>query len=310
MLLWALDFDTRSITQLQHDSAGATEHFRWFDLTPGEFDAWLEIASGLELPPRLGTHVLEELEFSDAWLAFGLAEPRLERGRSDPAGMNLLFAEGLLITVDFGQCEALTKMRQSWREDFAKHAQSPGFFLFEVADHYVTVAQHLVHALESSIAALHNHLFEAADDSVFGEAATLMQRQLEFRQYMMAAHEVFDELATRNSSYIPASTKPYIARNADRIERVGLELLQQRDGLMNALNLYIGMTGHRTGQLLKRLTSFSIIFLPLSFLAGVFGMNFEHMPGIEWRYGYWVFWLACLSITLVLLWFARRGRWF
>ena len=98
MLLWALDFDTRSITQLQHDSAGATEHFRWFDLTPGEFDAWLEIASGLELPPRLGTHVLEELEFSDAWLAFGLAEPRLDRDRSDPAGMNLLFAESVSCT--------------------------------------------------------------------------------------------------------------------------------------------------------------------------------------------------------------------
>ena len=310
MLLWALDFDTRSITQLAPDSAAATQHFRWFDLTPAEFDTWVQVASSVDLPERLGTHVLEELEFSDAWFAFGLAEPRLDRDRTDPAGLNLLFAQGLLITVDFGACESLRKMRQTWREDFSRHAQSPGFFLFEVADHYVTVAQHLVHALESSAAALHKHLFESADDSVFGEAATMMQRQLEFRQYMMSAHEVFDELATRNSAYVPASTQPYIARNADRIERVGVELLQQRDGLMSALNLYIGMTGHRTGQLLKRLTAFSIIFLPLSFLAGVFGMNFEHMPGIDWHYGYVSFWVACLCITSALLWLARRGRWF
>ena len=310
MPLWALDFDTRSITELNRDNARTTRHFRWFDLTPADFAAWTGDASGVELPSRLATRVLEELEFTEIWLAFGLAEPRLDRDRSNPAGMNLLFADRLLITVDFGESEALKKMRQTWREDFVKFAQSPGFFLFEVADHYVSVAQHLVHALESSIEVLHRHLFEDSDDTVFGEASLLMQRQLEFRQYMMAAHEAFDELATRNSSFIPESTKPYVARNADRIERVGVELLQQRDGLMNALNLYIGMTGHRTGQLLKRLTSFSIIFLPLSFLAGVFGMNFTYMPGIEWHYGYAVFWFACLTITLVLMWFARRGRWF
>ena len=79
---------------------------------------------------------------------------------------------------------------------------------------------------------------------------------------------------------------------------------------MSALNLYIGMTGHRTGQLLKRLTSFSVIFLPLSFLAGVFGMNFTHMPGIDWPYGYVLFWMLSLSITGVVLWLARRGKWF
>ena len=310
MPLWGLDFDTRAITELTQGTASATQHFRWFDLTPDEIGAWIDTVTGIELPSALNAQVLEELVFNDAWLAFGLAEPRLDRDRTNAAGMNLLFTDQLLITVDFGDCETLTKIRQTWREDFAKFAQSPGFFLFEVADHYVTVSQHFVHALESSIQSLHKHLFEDSDDSVFGEAAALMQRQLEFRQYMMAAHEIFDELATRNSVFIPETTKPYVARNADRIERVGVELLQQRDGLMNTLNLYIGMTGHRTGQLLKRLTSFSIIFLPLSFLAGVFGMNFVHMPGTEWAYGYWMFWLMCLIITLVLLAFARRGKWF
>ena len=310
MPMYALDFETRSIAELDGAGLDHSPHFRWFDTTPEELAGWPAIAAGIALPDRLAVEVLPELEFNDTWLAFGLAEPRLDRDRSNPAGLNLLFAAGLLITVDFGDCDTVKKLRQTWREDFAKFAQSPGFFLFEVADHYVTVAQHRVHALEASIEALHQHLFEDADDSVFGEAANLMQRQLEFRQYMMSAHEAFDELATRNSSFIPASTKPYIARNADRIERVGVELLQQRDGLMSALNLYIGMTGHRTGQLLKRLTSFSVIFLPLSFLAGVFGMNFTHMPGIDWPYGYVLFWMLSLSITGVVLWLARRGKWF
>lgn len=313
MPLWALDFATRTVSALQPEefaSARAAGRFCWIDLEVSDADLWSKLANGSAHPSRLMTELLPELEFADGWLALGLAEVRLDRPRTLASGLNLFFAEGMLLTVDFGGSETLRRIRQTWRDDFLRFAQTPGFFLFEVADHYVTFAQHEVHALEERLEALQLSLFDSANDSVFGEVAVLLQRLTEFRHQMVVVHEAFEELATRSSPFIPTSTQPFLKRNADRMFRIADELQQHREGLVSGLDLYIGLSGHRTGQLLKRLTAFSMIFLPLSFLASVFGMNFTHLPGLDWPWGYTAFWGVSVLIVVGLLVVARKQRWF
>ena len=145
---------------------------------------------------------------------------------------------------------------------------------------------------------------------MFAETASLVQHLGEFRHRLIIGHEIFDEMATRASAFVPETPRPFLARNADRVERTANELLLQRDALHSALDLCIGMNGHRTGQLLKRLTAFSIIFLPLSFLAGVFGMNFTHFPGLDAEWGFAAFCAVTVGITVALLAIAKRARWF
>jgi magnesium transporter len=58
---------------------------------------------------------------------------------------------------------------------------------------------------------------------------------------------------------------------------------------------------------MKTLTIISTIFIPLTFIAGVYGMNFKHMPELDWRYGYAAVWMAMVTLTVLLvLWFRRR----
>jgi len=310
---WALDFRSRVLTELPAgdlDAAHANEHFCWLDLA--ETDAFLAELPDTEadLPEDFTTGVVRDLEFADGWLAFGLVEPRVAGGRARPVGLNVLFSADRLVTVDFGGSETLARLRRTWRDDFAQHARSPGFFLFEIADHFTSVAQRQVHELESQVTDLQARLFGDADERVFAETAALVQHLGEFRHRLSIGHEIFDELATRASAFVPETTRPFLARNADRVERTANELLLQRDALHSALDLCIGMNGHRTGQLLKRLTAFSMIFLPLSFLAGVFGMNFTHFPGLDAEWGFAAFCGVTATIALVLLMIARRARWF
>jgi magnesium transporter len=66
---------------------------------------------------------------------------------------------------------------------------------------------------------------------------------------------------------------------------------------------------NRTNDVMKVLTMISTIFMPLTFIAGVYGMNFEHMPELQWRYGYFIILgLMTISIILMLMWF-RRKKW-
>jgi magnesium transporter len=86
------------------------------------------------------------------------------------------------------------------------------------------------------------------------------------------------------------------------------DLLVDRDILSESLNLYMSMVGHRTNQVMKKLTAVSIVFLPLTFLVGVYGMNFEVFPELKWRFGYVYFWAVVAAVIWVLVRLLRRSR--
>jgi magnesium transporter len=83
-----------------------------------------------------------------------------------------------------------------------------------------------------------------------------------------------------------------------------------RDLISGAMDLHLSAISNRLNDVMKRLTVIATIFLPLSFIAGVYGMNFVHMPELAWKYGYLLVWLVMLSVgSSMLLWFKRKG-WF
>ncbi len=87
-------------------------------------------------------------------------------------------------------------------------------------------------------------------------------------------------------------------------------ILQFEDFLDEAnslLNIYLSSTSQKTNEVMKLLTIFSAFFLPLTFLVGVYGMNFKFMPELDWEYGYYLTWGAMFGISLLIfIWFKRR----
>jgi len=84
---------------------------------------------------------------------------------------------------------------------------------------------------------------------------------------------------------------------------------QMLDELTQLLNLYISLSSQRTNDVMRILTIFSVFFLPLTFIVGVYGMNFDFMPELEWEYGYIGVWVLMLMVTVsVFIWFRKR-RW-
>jgi magnesium transporter len=92
------------------------------------------------------------------------------------------------------------------------------------------------------------------------------------------------------------------------IERVLQDVLVDRDILNGSLNNYMSLVAHKSNKTMGKLTVVSIIFLPLTFLCGVYGMNFQYLPELEWRGSYFVFWGAVVGIAAALLYFMRRNK--
>ena len=85
-------------------------------------------------------------------------------------------------------------------------------------------------------------------------------------------------------------------------------MLVDRELLSDSLNLYMSLMSHRTNEVMQRLTIVSVVFMPLTFIVGVYGMNFEILPELKWQYGYAYFWLLVLAVVSGLLLLMKRAR--
>ncbi len=82
-----------------------------------------------------------------------------------------------------------------------------------------------------------------------------------------------------------------------------------RDILSGMQDLYLSIISNRMNEVMKVLTIIATIFIPITFVVGIYGMNFTHMPELTWRWGYLLVWMIILAIVLGMLVFFRRKKW-
>jgi magnesium transporter len=154
-----------------------------------------------------------------------------------------------------------------------------------------------------------DHIFGEVDDAVFERVAEIARDLLSLRRIVMESREALGEMTTRRSPFVAESTVPFLEKMVGTLDRVAADLAVEREMLAEILNLYMGIVGHRTNRVLKRLTVISAVFLPLTFLCGVYGMNFEVFPEVRWRFGYPLFWALSLIIVTTSLAVMRAKKW-
>ncbi|MCG1036020.1 CorA family divalent cation transporter [Polaribacter sargassicola] len=80
--------------------------------------------------------------------------------------------------------------------------------------------------------------------------------------------------------------------------------------LESKINLIFSIQGHRLNEVMKTLTILSVVFIPLTFLAGIYGMNFENIPELKFKYGYFVLLAIMVLVTIISIWYFKRKKWF
>jgi magnesium transporter len=242
-------------------------------------------------------------------LHVGVACPRFVDGKIQEAFVDLIIAERFLVTLRRGRADFLDNVRRNYQQDFVKFARTLGFMLYEIWDHLLDSYRRGLREIENEVERVQARIFGEVDDRIFNQVAEVMHNLLLFRKNILAAREVLRELAVRRSSFVSESTQPFLDNMAGTLERLGSDLTVEREVLAETLNLHLGIVSHRTNRVVTRLTVLSAIFLPLTFLCGVYGMNFDHLPEVKWRFGYLFFWLLAGAIAAILLGLMKVKRW-
>lgn len=137
-----------------------------------------------------------------------------------------------------------------------------------------------------------------------------LKREMIFlRKSVWPLREVVNSLERAESPLISPSTTPYLRDVYDHTIQVIDTIETFRDMVSGMLDIYLSSVSNRMNEVMKVLTIIATIFIPLTFIAGNYGMNFEYMPELGWRWSYLMYWIIILSIAVLMFIYFRRKRW-
>ena len=145
---------------------------------------------------------------------------------------------------------------------------------------------------------------------------TSMEKLYHLRRELLFLHkavwplrEVISSLVRRESPLIRETTVPYLRDVYDHVVQAIDSVEIYREMLTEMLEIHLTGVSNRLSEVMKVLTAISLIFMPLTFIAGVYGMNFKYMPELEWRFGYLLAWLVMGGIGVGMFFYFRRKKW-
>jgi magnesium transporter len=143
-----------------------------------------------------------------------------------------------------------------------------------------------------------------------------VQRLYRLKREMIFLHnavwplrEVVSNISKHESTLIKESTAPYLGDVYDHVVHIIDSVDIYREMLSSMLDMYLSSVSNRLNEVMRVLTAISLIFMPLTFIVGVYGMNFKYMPELEWRYGYFTTLLAMLGIGVAMFLYFKRKKW-
>jgi len=186
------------------------------------------------------------------------------------------------------------------RSDYLAYA-----LLDAVVDHYFEMLELLGEQVEE----LEDQLISAPGPDTLARIHHYKREMLLLRKSIWPLREVLSRLTRDESPLISDETRLYLRDVHDHAIHVMDSIDTIRELLVSMLDLYLSSVSKRMNEIMKVLTIFATLFMPLTFIVGVYGMNFDVMPELHWRWGYPTVMGVMLLIVIALLAFFRRRRW-
>lgn len=260
---------------------------------PGDFGVWLDVSTPTEedLGWLAGTYHFHPLaiedcrqfnqrakvEAYDGFLFLSLLAAERETGDVHPHEMEVFLGSDYLITVHREKLSALEEVRAHFcgNREIKGH---PDFLLWLIADHIVDGYFPLMDAMEDDIDDLEDAILDSPTQATLQRIYALKRQLVLLRKVTGPMRDVMNALAGTRYTAIDAHTALYFRDAYDHLTRIYDLIETARDLLSNALDAYLSTVSNRLSEIVKRLTLFTTIFMPISFLVGFGGMNFRQLP--------------------------------
>ncbi len=174
-----------------------------------------------------------------------------------------------------------------------------------VVDHYFFVLE----KFDEQEDALEDQILREYSDEISRQIHTAKRNLIFLKKQVWPLREVIGGMVRSESKLIKKTTGIYLRDLYEHTIQVVDSIESFREILSGLHDVHLSMMSNRMNEIMKVLTMFAAIFIPLTFIVGVYGMNFQHMPELGWRWGYAGIWVIMISVVAAMVIYFRRKKW-
>jgi len=228
--------------------------------------------------------------------------------------LDIVFAQNFVVTAHRTSLDWLDSLRQAiLKEEGEENTMARGMaaLLYTILDSLVDSYFPVLDTLDDLIDELEDETVNSTQQGVQLRLFRIKRAMALMRRVISPQIEVTNSLISRTGSVIPAKAEAYLSDVHDHLIRAFEILDSYRDLMSGLLDVYLTTVSNRLNQVMKQLTIIATIFMPITFITGVFGQNFAHSPQVEHDNGYnfWIVLTFMALITVAQIWYFRRRGW-
>ncbi len=223
--------------------------------------------------------------------------------------LNIFLGPNYLVTVHSRPIRAIETAKKLWREWTDRSEQGAGLLAYLLMDAIVDDYLPLLDVLSDKMDDLEDSIFGDFRPEAIQDIFRIKKQLLYLRRSITPLRDVFNTMLRREQPIFPRETLIYFQDVFDHIIRVADTIDSLRDMLGSTMDAYLSVSGNRMNMVMKRLTSVATILMSVTLIAGIYGMNFELMPELKWKFGYIFALLSMVGVGLGLYFYLRKVKW-
>lgn len=293
----------------------AAPNIIWVDVADPTSEDFQELAKEFGFHPLSiedcrNEHQRPKVEEFQGYYFIVLYEAELIMGRHlELRELNIFLGKNYLVTVHSQPLRAIETAERLWRGWTDLAERGTGLLAYLLIDVIVDDYMPLLDSLSDRMDDLEDQIFVDFKPEAIEEIFRIKKELLFLRRSVTPLRDVFNTLLRREQPIFSRETHVYFQDVFDHLIRVADTIDTLRDMLSATMDAYLSVSGNRMNTIMKRLTSISTILMSITLVAGIYGMNFEFMPELKWKYGYVGSLTSMVVIGLAIYYYFRKIKW-
>ena len=264
----------------------------------------------LALEDVLNTGQRPKLENYDRQMFAVMSLPVWREEELSTEQVSLFFGKNYVISFYNGDDDPFELVRKRLRGGGRIRSRGADYLFYTLLDVIIDQGFPILEDLGEWIEDLEDELLDAPSRQTLSQIHELKRDLLLLRRMLWPQREVINQLLREDQSLIEETTRPYLRDCYDHTIQI-MDLFETyRDMAAGMLDVYLSSISNRLNDVMRVLTVIATIFIPPTFLVGIYGMNFIDMPELHWRYGYLMAWLIIVVMMGGMLLYFKSKKWF
>ena len=320
-----IDFDLEEVRETEIKDTGelkkylSSDSITWINVDGLHNEQIIrDISETFSIPGDILSDVMEPSsrpqaeEFDNGFfVSIKMMEFNEKKNRVSVDNLSLIVMDKILITFQEKQGDVFDPVRERIRKHRTKIRTSGSDYLaFTLLDVVIDNYIYILGVYGEKVETLEDRLIMNTNKEILKVISLFKHELNNLRVDIKPAKEMIMGLMKLDTELIQEDNEKHYKELQDNINQAVDLLDYYREVLYDELNMYHSSMSTKLNDTMTVLTIFSVIFIPLTFIVGIYGMNFDNLPELHWKYGYFVVWGVMIAIVVGMIWYFKKRKWF